>query len=74
MLWGVFWGLLSSLGVVFGASGRLLGAISTLFREILNSTTGFSELRSVFKLLILPLLTLLFLRYLLLLLTLLAYV
>ena len=44
VLWGIFWGLLSSLGVVLGALGSLLGAIMTLFRTILNSTTGFSEL------------------------------
>ena len=43
VLWGVFWGLLSSLGVVFGALRSLLGAIFTLLRTILNSTTGFSS-------------------------------
>ena len=47
VLLGVFGGLLSSLGVVFGALRSLLGAMFTLLRTILNSTTGFSELRYI---------------------------
>ena len=40
----VFWGLLSSLGIVLGAFGSPLGAIFTLCRTILNSTTGFPSI------------------------------
>ena len=37
VLWGVFWWLISSLGVVFGALGSLLGAILTSLSSLLSS-------------------------------------